>query len=257
MRGALQEIWAGWRLAVGFLTVWPVRVERVDRQVAGWAMELAPLVGLGMGALGAGVLAGGQAALNGSLLAAVAAVGVLALATRGLHLDGLADLADGLGSRKEAARALEVMRQSDVGPFGVVTLVFVLLAQVAALAELADDGPVVLVAACVTGRLAVTWACVRRVPAARDEGLGALVAGSVNTLGVMTATGITVGLTFLGMSREAGYYLVLAVLAGLAAAWAMRRHAVRRLGGITGDVLGALVETAATTVLVTAALLLT
>ncbi len=218
-------------------------------------MGLAPLVGLGMGALGAAVLAGGRATLNGGLLAAVAALGVLALASRGLHLDGLADLADGLGSRKEAARALEVMRQSDVGPFGVVTLVFVVLAQVAALTELADDAAIVLVAACVTGRLAVTWACVKGVPAARNEGLGALVAGSVNTAGAVTATGIAVGL--IGMSREAGYHLVLAVFAGLAAAWAMRRHAVRRLGGITGDVLGALVETATTTVLVTAAILLT
>ena len=54
----------------------------------------------------------------------------------GLHLDGLADTADGLGSGKPAEDALRIMKQSDIGPFGVITLLFVLLAQVAALCEL-------------------------------------------------------------------------------------------------------------------------
>lgn len=90
----------GLRFAVGTLSVLPVRVERVDRQVAGQAMTLAPAVGLLLG------LIAGLALLPPAppLLGAALALGLLALLTRGLHLDGLADLADGLGSGKRPAR---------------------------------------------------------------------------------------------------------------------------------------------------------
>ncbi|MYR56245.1 adenosylcobinamide-GDP ribazoletransferase, partial [Streptomyces sp. SID625] len=73
------------------------------------------------------------------LLAAVVTAAVPAVLTRGLHLDGLADTADGLGSGKPAADALRIMKQSDIGPFGVITLLFVLLAQVAALTQAYAD----------------------------------------------------------------------------------------------------------------------
>ncbi|MEO3857736.1 adenosylcobinamide-GDP ribazoletransferase, partial [Acrocarpospora sp. B8E8] len=192
------------------------------------------------------------------VLAGVVAVAGLAWGTRGLHLDGLADLADGLGSGKEGAGALEVMKRSDIGPFGVVAVVLNVLLQVGALAQLGSrEGAVVLGVACVAGRLAVTWACREGVPSAREDGLGALVAGTVGWFGAMTATAITVGLTFLAMSRDGWIYLLIAVGSGLIVAWGVRRRAVRRLGGITGDVLGSLVEVTTTTVLVTAAALLT
>ncbi|WP_174900328.1 adenosylcobinamide-GDP ribazoletransferase, partial [Acrocarpospora macrocephala] len=119
------------------------------------------------------------------------------------------------------------------------------------------EGAVVLGVACVAGRLAVTWACREGVPSAREDGLGALVAGTVGWFGAMTATAFTVGLTFLAMSRDGWIYLLIAVGSGLIVAWEVRRRAVRRLGGITGDVLGSLVEVTTTTVLVTAAALLT
>src|SRR6202012_5273031 len=95
----------------------------------------------------------GQLLQTGSLVAAVLAVGSLAVLSRGLHLDGLADLADGLGSRRPPAEAPALMRKSDNGPCGVVTLVLTLLIQVAALARADAAGrgvPAVIVAA-VTG----------------------------------------------------------------------------------------------------------
>jgi adenosylcobinamide-GDP ribazoletransferase len=250
----------GLRFAVGTLSVFPVRVERVDREVAGQAMTLAPAVGLVLG-----VVAGLPLFLPvPALLGAALAIGLLAVLTRGLHLDGLADLADGLGSGKPADQALDIMKKSDIGPFGVMALVFTLLIQVAALAE---AGFAALVTACVAGRLALTWACRARVPAARPDGLGATVAGTVRlsaawlvTLAALLTTaalGLTVDLRVWdgGSGLRAFLTLPLGLLAGLGAAMLLLRRARRRLGGITGDVLGALVETAAAAALVTCALL--
>ncbi|WP_344266402.1 adenosylcobinamide-GDP ribazoletransferase, partial [Streptomyces sodiiphilus] len=164
----------GWqhgpRFAFGTLTVLPVRVTRWDRGAARSGMLWAPAAGL---------VAGGCAALAGSLLtvlgggpllAAVASVAVPAVLTRGLHLDGLADVADGLGSGRPAAGALRVMKASDIGPFGVVTLLLVLLAQVAALHGLYaagwERGAVAAVVAGLVSRAALTTACRRGVAAA-------------------------------------------------------------------------------------------
>nr|BFE88602.1 hypothetical protein GCM10020093_112030 [Planobispora longispora] len=121
------------------------------------------------------------------------AVGTLALLTRALHLDGLADLADGLGSGRPAERALDIMKRSDIGPFGVVTLLLTLLAQVAALTEAASAGygPPALAAACVAGRLALTWACREGVPTARPGGLGATVAGTVRRGPALAVTALS------------------------------------------------------------------
>jgi adenosylcobinamide-GDP ribazoletransferase len=199
---------------------------------------------------------------TGSFAAAALAVASLAVLTRGLHLDGLADLADGLGSRQPPDQALDIMRRSDIGPFGVVTLVLTLLIQVAALtqADAAGRGPAAVILAAVTGRLALTWACRHGVPAARREGLGALVAGTVPPAvpAVITAVVLaaTVGGIFVARTVAAApvaWILPVAVCAGLAVSLALAAHVVRRLGGITGDVLGALVETAtAATLLVSA-----
>jgi adenosylcobinamide-GDP ribazoletransferase len=112
----------------------------------------------------------------------------------------------------------------------------------------------------VTSRLALTWACRRGVPAARPDGLGALVAGSVRPAipAVVTAAALAAAAAAVAISaatgRPLGWTLPLAVAAGLGAATAVQRHAVRRFGGVTGDVLGALAEVAATVTLVVAAM---
>jgi adenosylcobinamide-GDP ribazoletransferase len=251
--------WSGLRLSVTLLTVIPLRgpVTEPSRDTAAAAMTWAPAVGLLVGGIAAAVLVVADHPLGaGPLTAAGLAVAALALLTRGLHLDGLADLADGLGSGQPAVRALDIMRRSDIGPFGIVTLVLTLVIQVGALAhaEAAGDGrgPAALIAAAVTGRLALTWACRRGVAAARPSGLGAMVAGTVRPA---VAAAITLAVLAVAVSvLRTGFTLPLAVVAGLAAAFVLQRHAVRRLGGITGDVLGALIETAATVTLVVAAM---
>lgn len=245
----------GLRLALTTLTVLPVRGPvAVDRRTAGSAMTLAPLVGLLLGLVAAGVLEG-AARVSGDLLAAALAVAVLALLTRGLHLDGLADTADGLASYRSPERALAVMRSPETGPLGIAVLVLALLVQVAALqACLADDrGATALVLAVVTARLAVTAACTPSTPAASPTGLGSAVAGTVRpaaaVLIALVVAAAAAGVGLLSGPAEA-VQAVVAVGLGLLAARALLRHAVRRLGGVTGDVLGALVETTTVVVLV-------
>lgn len=249
----------GLRFAFGTLTVLRVRVTRWDREAARLGMLCAPLVGAVVG--GCAAVTGGALLLlgAGALVAAVASVAVPAVMTRGLHLDGLADTADGLGSGKPAADALRVMKQSDIGPFGVLTLVFVLLGQVAAVAELYGagwaHGAVAVVIASVAGRGAMTLACRDGVPAARPDGLGAAVAGTLaGRTAWWLAGAVVLAGAVLGVLPAAGPYAAvrtgLATAAALVAAEVLLRRCRARLGGVTGDVFGALCETAATTALV-------
>ncbi|MGC5362423.1 adenosylcobinamide-GDP ribazoletransferase [Streptomyces sp. DT24] len=247
----------GIRFALGTLTVLPVRVTRWDRETARAGMLAAPLAGLVVGLLSAAL--GGLLLLAGSgpLLAAVASVAVPAALTRGLHLDGLADTADGLGSSRPAAEALRIMKQSDIGPFGVITLLFTLLAQVAALSELYGrswtQGVVAAAVAGVSARVALTLAARRGVPPARPGGLGAVVAGTVPV-----SAAVAVAVLVVGVCAGAGAFFgaygamrhALAVVCALGVAQSLLRHCVRRLGGVTGDVFGALAEAAAVTALV-------
>ncbi|MGQ4439454.1 adenosylcobinamide-GDP ribazoletransferase [Streptomyces violaceoruber] len=247
----------GLRFAFGTLTVLPVKVTRWDRDAARGGMLCAPLAGLAVGvaAAAAGLLLLALGA--GTLLAAVATAAVPAVLTRGLHLDGLADTADGLGSGKPAEDALRIMKQSDIGPFGVLALLFTLLAQVAALAQAYDGswarGALAAVVSEAAARVALTTAARTGVPAARPEGLGAAVAGVVPAGGALAATA---AVTLAGAA--AGAYLgpydalrtALAVVCAVAVAELLLRHCVRRFGGVTGDVFGGVAETAATTALV-------
>ncbi|MEU2544764.1 adenosylcobinamide-GDP ribazoletransferase [Streptomyces roseolus] len=247
----------GLRFAFGTLTVFPARITRWDRDAARAGMLCAPLAGLAVGLVAAA--AGGVLLPLGAgpLLAAVVTAAVPAVLTRGLHLDGLADTADGLGSAKPAEDALRIMKQSDIGPFGVIALVLVLLAQVAALYELYGEGwahgAVAAVLAATVARLALTHASRHGVPAARPEGLGAIVAATVP---VRSATLCTAAVLLLAaasgllLSSYDAVHAVLATGAGLAAAALLLRRCVRRFGGVTGDVFGAVEETAATATLV-------
>ncbi|MGW3199969.1 adenosylcobinamide-GDP ribazoletransferase [Streptomyces sp. NPDC001118] len=251
----------GLRFAFGTLTVLPVRVHRWDRGAARAGMLTAPVAGLVVGGCAAGLGLLLLALGAGPLLAAVASVAVPAALTRGLHLDGLADTADGLGSGKPAEDALRIMKQSDIGPFGVITLVLVVLAQVAVLAQLYGDswvrGAQAAVVSAVAARLALTLAARTGVPPARPEGLGAAVAGVVPAPGApAVAVAVTLGAAVWGAAL--GPYGALraaaAVLLSLAAAELLLRRCVRRFGGATGDVFGALAETAATASLIVLAL---
>jgi adenosylcobinamide-GDP ribazoletransferase len=239
----------GLALALSWLTVLPVRTGAPSPATAAAAIRWAPLVGALLGAA-AGALLWGLAALGvPAPVAGFLAVALLALATRGMHLDGLADTADGLGCYGPPERALAVMRDGGAGPFGVVALVLAVGVQAAALAALAPAGPVAVASAALagaTGRAGFAWACRRGVPAARPGGLGAQVAGSqpwwVAVVWWLALAGA--GWAVLGWRAP------VAVVLAAAAVWLLSRHTARRFAGVTGDVLGAASELATTLALV-------
>jgi len=253
----------GLRLALTTLTVLPVRGPRaLDRRTAGAAMTWAPLVGLLLALPAAGLLHGLRVLSSGDPLPAVLTVALLALLTRGLHLDGLVDTVDGLASYRPAEQAREVMKSPGVGALGVAALVLVLGVQTAALAQAGREhhGTLSVLLAVVVSRIAVTASCTPATPAASSTGLGALVAGTVRPwvplVLAAAATAAFTGLSLLDGDESAAPTadVVLAVVASLGSAWLLRRHAVRRLGGLTGDVLGAQVEVTTAVVLTVMAL---
>lgn len=166
--------------------------------------------------------------------------------TRALHLDGLADCADGLGGSRDRARALAIMKDSCVGSFGVVALCLVLLAKWVALTELvatATWSGVVL--AMVTSRAAMVYLAVR-LPYARNEGgTGQPFVEQATLRHVAWAWGAALACSVL-VAGVVGLWAC--AVAGLAS-WQLGRWWFRRLGGVTGDLLGASSELVETLVL--------
>ncbi|MGY0497699.1 adenosylcobinamide-GDP ribazoletransferase [Nocardia sp. FBN12] len=231
------------RLAVSWLTVIPVPgPAKVDRGIAGHAITLAPLIGLALGAVVAGASWLLISAGSTPLLAGLLTVGLLALLTRGMHLDGLADTVDGLGSYGPPQRAREIMKSGGAGPFGVAALIFAIAIQSVAFAALAEQHRwLAIVLAVAMGRVAVVLACRTGIRAAPDAGFGALVAGTQPravaliwpALAVVTAAAAIPDNLWLGP---------VVVLAALALTVAITRHCVRRFEGLSGDILGTVVE---------------
>ena len=236
----------GLRLAFTTLTVLPIRGGRVDRATARVAMSVAPAVGAVLGLVLGGLLGLLREAQAPTLVAAGVTVAAAALLTRGMHLDGLADTIDALGSYRRGDEALAIMKKADIGPFGVAAIAVTMLIQAGALTKVSAGAVVVAWAA---GRLAIPIACRRGVPAARPEGLGALVAGTVPVpvavLGAIVVAGAAIAAT-----PDRPWQGPAAVVAAGAVVVFLVRHSVRRFGGITGDVLGAAVEVATTVALV-------
>lgn len=237
-RGRLRTAVSDLGQALAFLTILPVRAGDPGPRGLGGAATWFPLVGALVGAL-AGATRTLTAEPLGPLTASVLAVLVLVVVTGALHLDGLADTADGLGARGGGAeRRLAVMRDPATGAFGVLALIAWALLLTSALASLDDrDALLALIAAGLTSRWAALFHAVAEEPA-RADGLGAAFHVTPATVG--TATSIAVVGT-IGLGFVAGFVALAAACAAFAAATLLAR---RLLGGRTGDTLGATIALA-------------
>ncbi|MDD3580041.1 MAG: adenosylcobinamide-GDP ribazoletransferase [Desulfobacca sp.] len=226
-------------LALTFLTIFPY-----PRHLAGSAAELAqamrwfPLIGLFLG-LFLCLVYSGLALLFPAAVVSAGLIAVLAVATRGLHLDGLADTLDGLGGGYSPEASLRIMKDSALGAFGVLGLILILLLKFALMLALTERAEV---PALILFPIISRWSMVGLAylsPYARPEGglgqpMTSLVAGREIVIASLSAVLLAVliygwrGLVALGLVALS--------------TWVASRYFKQRLGGITGDVLGAINE---------------
>jgi adenosylcobinamide-GDP ribazoletransferase len=193
-----------------------------------------PVVGLGIGALVAGVYVG-LAAILPSLLAAAVATGAGAMLTGALHEDGLADVADAFAGGATRAGRLAIMEDPRLGTYGVVALVVSLLIRVGSCAALDAWSAVTLIpAAHALSRVGVI-VLMRRLPPVHPGGLGARYAAALTTSNA--AAGIGIGVV--AASALLGAWALAAIALCALATYYVGALARRKIGGMTGDVLGA------------------
>ncbi len=249
----LQRLFVGWgrdiAVAGAFLTRLPFKpaapLSMADLGPAGRAF---PLIGLLVGAVaGGGLWLGAQINLH-PLACAVIGLAAGAWITGALHEDGLADFADGMGAG-DRARRLEIMRDSRTGTFGVLALIFSIALKAAILAGFLGPGlaAAAMVTAAAVSRGAVPMVMLGLKPA-RADGLGR-DAGRPDAVTVYQALGLSIVAAFVLMNWQPA---VLALLMAICAVGMVGWLAHRRLGGYTGDVLGAAQQAAEAAVLIAA-----
>ena len=223
-------------VAVQLLTRIPVPVRRVDDADLRAAAVFFPVVGLLVALVGIAVRAIG-APLVGVVPATILAVAATIAVTGAFHEDGLADSVDGLWGGWTAERRLEIMRDSRLGTYGAAALFLALALRVALLTPLGlGTFAAAEIAGHVLGRAAgVVLAGL--LPAVAESGLGAKVVGPAGVRSMIGVLGASGAAAVVGAGGPAWAVLLLAATA--LAVLAVRRLARRRLGGLTGDLLGA------------------
>jgi adenosylcobinamide-GDP ribazoletransferase len=232
--------------AVVFLTRFPLPVH-VSADGIGRAARWFPLVGALLGGIAAAIAAASaELPRLPPVMGALALVSLGAWVTGAIHLDGLADTADGFGGGRTRDEVLRIMRDPVVGSFGVLAIVLATSTKVAAIASLLERqmAPPFLVVAATLSRWTVVvlgaW-----LPYARPEGgLGQPVT-QLQCADVLWATAVTGVVTVAAVGRDALIPFAVAVLVSAG----IGRMAMRRIGGVTGDVFGASVELTETLVL--------
>jgi adenosylcobinamide-GDP ribazoletransferase len=234
--------------ALQFLTLfpWPKRMERSADEVGQGAIFF-PVIGLLLGCI--------LVLVNWLLrpfasagLSSVVLVTVLALLTRGLHLDGLADTFDGLGAGGDRERVLRVMDDSHTGVFGLIAVVLVIFFKVHAIESMGDDRWRGLLSAPVVSRWAMVLLAHRSKPA--KDGLGSMWIGHMEPTHFLLAT-VAALVLVAGLQQVVGL-IMMTWVALFTMGW--KRYFHRRLGGVTGDTFGAVGEMSEASVLVLLAL---
>lgn len=225
-------------LAVQFLSITPLKIRNVDERKLANSLIYFPLAGLLIGMVLAGLCSVLFALHFYELTVAVVLAVALAIITGGIHLDGLSDTFDALAGGKDKEKRLEIMRDSHSGAMGVISIVCALLLKAAFIFSLRPQHrPAGLILMCVLSR----WSMVEAMfffPYARSEGKAKIFTNNINRKIFLLATGICLVLAVLIWQAKG---LFLFVIAGFGA-WLFSKLISRKIGGITGDTLGALCE---------------
>ncbi len=239
---------SGFRTALAFLTRLPGGRHPEDGKELTASVPWFGVVGLVIGALGAGVFWLAHQLDLGPSIPAVAALTVTALATGGFHEDGLADSFDALAGGWTVEDRLRILKDSRHGTFGVLALVLITAWKFGALQSLdATDGALAMLVAHTMGRSGAV-ALMGTFPSARNVGLGADYTRDLRAL--PTAAGVAVGIV--SSVAVYGVWAPVIVVPALVGAALVGWWALRKINGVTGDLLGAAEQVAEALVLVAA-----
>lgn len=249
---------AGWRLALGTLTILPSGPVEPSAPAARRMVALAPVAVLPLAAGAAAIGALGGILRPPAPVTGLLVVAWLAFMTRGMHLDAVADVADGTAAGWNPARAREVLKRGDIGPMGVVALVVVLGLQAASIGAIAAGprGWLVIAALVAVSRWLLAPVCVD-VPAMPGSSLGAAYARAVPVWeAALWSLGGLAAVTMTLVTAGSPWWLGPVVwLPAVGVAVGLRAHARRTFQGINGDILGAAIELGLTVGLVVLACL--
>lgn len=230
--GRANGLW----VAAGFLTRVPVgdvsRGGRVEVDLAR-AVPWFPVVGLAIGAVSGGAFVVGNE-FFAPLVSACIALAVAMLVTGAFHHDGLADIADAFGGGWSVEQRMEILKDSRLGTYGTSALTLALITEVAAVSQLSTrDGFAALVVAHTLGRSTALAAMLLAPPA--GDGLGADYMARLSPISV--TLGIGVGVVTAAFLSP--IFPLITIGAAAVPAVAVVALAIRKIGGINGDVLGA------------------
>lgn len=232
------------RIAFGLLTTLPFRLpEDWSAGDSGRAAVWYPLVGVAIGVL-TWLAWKGATFLFPSLVTGVITLAAWVLLTGGLHLDGLADCCDGLFASVSRERRLEIMKDPHVGTFGTIGLILILFLKAAVLASLMSVSSFGILLAATLARWCILPAAL--LPLARSSGMAADFKSGLRQSSIILSAIIPLALMVL-----LGLRGIFSTLVGVVTAALMLWFAKSRIGGVTGDVFGMIVEAVETTVLLT------
>lgn len=176
-------------------------------------------------------------------LAAAAAVTLGVIVTGALHLDGLADTSDGFFSYRSRERILEIMKDSRIGTNGAISLIVIFMMKYSLLASLSvENGFFSLIAAPAAARMTIAWSAGVSVYARSEDGMGKSIVEKTGWREIVIAS----VLTLLLISALFRFSLILLpaaiVLSAAGFALLFARYSLKKIGGMTGDVIGAVIE---------------
>ena len=238
--------------ALGLLTILPANPQWEERTAPGRAMAWYPLTGALIGSIVAAVAFGLDRSGTwdrAPLLSAALTLAAWIVVTGALHLDGWADCCDAFFVPVDRARRLEIMKDPRLGSFGGVGLILLILIKLGALSEAASNPAIIILAPALARWVLVVAAAA--FPLAKQEGMAFFFRQSLGRREILVATFIAAILVALSWPSGGVHLLVLPLVAALAMA-AVSGLATRRLGGLTGDVYGAIVELSETATLLAA-----